>query len=154
MMDKDLAASMARRHAAWAQRTGNRDDRRRHTEDMNLFYSQALYLNPSDFRLLTEWALEDMRLGAGFESVKKKLNRSLQLNREFYQTFDALGDLNLLFHKPEEALAAYQNCLTLVTGEKNEPAVTREIRKKMDAIYTIYPRLKPKGENFFEERVD
>ena len=110
---------------------------------MSTFYRQAHELNPADFYLLNEWALEQMRLGGDYEAVKNKLDLSLELHPEYYGTFDILGDLNTLFHKPEQALAAFQKVLALAKGEKNERSIISETNQKIASLYTIYERLEP-----------
>jgi len=140
-LSTDLTAGMARLHKTWATRSRDPIEKKRHTHEMNRFYRQVLALKPSDFVMLNEWAQGEMRLGADFQTVKLKLDRSLALNPEFYHTFDILGDLSLLHHKPVAALAAYTQSRDLLMGKRDKGGIIGEIDRKIDSVYTIYKHL-------------
>ena len=105
-LNTDHTANLARMHRRWADLLLDPRYCRtrihlpemppefvRHVEQASRYYEEATRLSPNNAVLWNEWASVDLYQRNDLDSAERKLQRSLQLDDRFDQTYQLYGDL-------------------------------------------------------------
>ncbi|WP_376788525.1 O-antigen ligase family protein [Thermoflexus sp.] len=105
-LNTDHTANLARMHRRWADLlldprycrtridlTKMSPEFVRHVDLAGRYYEEAVRLSPNNAGLWNEWASVDLYQRNDLESAERKLQRSLELDDQFDQTYQLYGDL-------------------------------------------------------------
>ncbi len=138
-LNTDHTANLARMHRRWADllldprycRTridlaAMSPEFVRHVELAGHYYEEAVRLSPNNAGLWNEWASVDLYQRNDLESAERKLQRSLELDDRFDQTYQLYGDL------------------LMVHSEKvTDPAAKRAALERAEVFYRRLVELQP-----------
>jgi len=109
-LNTDHTANLGRLYRTWAEMSEDAAARRSKLDLSLQEYEHAVKLSPNNAQLWNEWASVYMALGNETEALAK-LQRSLELDQRFSQTFLLLGDLHMSRAAWTEAISAYQQLI-------------------------------------------
>ncbi len=111
-LNTDHSANLARLYRTWAELTPDPDERAEKIEIALEYYRQATNLSPNAAHLFNEWAQAHILKG-DYEGAMAKLERSLELDKKFDQTYLILGDLHRARNETEKAISAYEEAVKI-----------------------------------------
>ncbi|WP_376793476.1 tetratricopeptide repeat protein [Thermoflexus sp.] len=123
-LNTDHTANLARMHRRWAdllldpRYCRTRIDLKamppefvRHVELASRYYGEATLLSPNNAGLWNEWASVDLYQRNDLDAAERKLQRSLQLDDRFDQTYQLYGDLLMVRSEKVEDAAVKRAAL-------------------------------------------
>ncbi len=122
------------------------------------YYAQAARLSPTNVILLNEWAKFDFEYRADSDAALEKLDRSLQLDAQFGETYDLLARVFAARQDWSRAAATYQRAVAraprLPEAWSRLAFAFYQQEKLADAIaaYQQYLTLAPTARNAWEAR--
>jgi len=111
-LNTDHSANLARMYRRWSTLQAGRDYQQALLDISSRYYEVATDLSPHNAVLWNEWALLYFFAG-DFEQAQAKINRSLELDPEFEQTWAYQADLYAAQSRTAEAVEAYEKALEL-----------------------------------------
>lgn len=146
-LNPDHTANLARLNRQWAFLTQDPTQKAKHIEDANHYYDRVTHLSRNSALLYNEWARLAFELMGNAELAHAKINRSLELDNNWEQTYLYQGDLyGWEFNKARErgadaatlnqligqAIASYQQ--GLVIAERKQQS-TAQLRSSIAGLY-------------------
>lgn len=119
-LNTDHSANLARLNRIWATMTDDPVDRAAHLQKSLDFYRDATRLSPNTAHLYNEWS-QAYFLSGNLDKTREMLDRSLQLDQEFPQTYQYLGDFYSSQHNDAQAVEYYLKAIALDPGSLNGP---------------------------------
>jgi tetratricopeptide (TPR) repeat protein len=159
-LNTDHSANLARMYRRWADFASDAETRQERLLKSSENYEIATMLSPQNAILWNEWTmLHYYGLGdvAGYERL---LQHSLEIDRDFEQTWLMCGDVNSQQGKLEEAIACYTEALRLQPGNSQVWAAVgnayRQADQPEEAVnsYQKAIELKPRNTQFWRMLAD
>lgn len=92
-LNTDHTANLARLNRQWALLESDPTLRTQKAETSNTYYQQALSLSPNSVVLMDEWAALSLQVVEDPETTQARLNKSLEIDDTYEQTYQLQGDL-------------------------------------------------------------
>jgi tetratricopeptide (TPR) repeat protein len=129
-LNTDHSANLARLHRRWADlKASDPAARQQELESAAEYYRQATGLSPNNAQLWNEWALiklamsdlaqqtgDAVRAGTYLADAQAKLDHSLELDKQYDQTYLLLAQLARSQNRPEEAQQYFEQALIWNAG--------------------------------------
>jgi tetratricopeptide (TPR) repeat protein len=112
-LNTDHSANLARMYSRWAHLPAGRDQREFLGTVSADYYETATGLSPSNAILWNEWALLQYHTLGDEEGYQETINRSLQLDTEYANTWLMVGDVSVDQGDLEGAIEAYSRALDI-----------------------------------------
>ncbi len=116
----DHSANLARLNRMWATMTDAPADKAAHIQKSLDYYRDATHLSPNTAHLYNEWSTTYF-LNNNTDKALAMLQRSLQLDQQFAQTYQYLGDYYSSQHNDAQAVDYYLKAIALDPGALNGP---------------------------------
>jgi tetratricopeptide (TPR) repeat protein len=112
-LNTDHSANLARMYSRWAHLPAGREQRQFLGTVSSEYYETATGLSPSNTILWNEWALLKYNTLSDEEGYQETINRSLQLDTEYANTWLMVGDVSVDQGDLEGAVEAYHRALEI-----------------------------------------
>ncbi len=115
-LNTDHSANLGRLYRTWADMATTPEEKQKYADQSIAYYRDATSLSPNNAVLWNEWATVYLYLKNDPVTAEQKLMRSLELDRQFNQTYVILGSLYMSQQKMDKAAEAYENALAITPG--------------------------------------
>jgi len=112
-LNTDHSANLARLHRTWADLVSDPAQRAKLTDQALEYYVEATSLSPHNAILWNEWATVDLYLKGDPDAALKKLERSIELDAQFDQTYLILAGLYMSQKDLDKAAEQYQKAIAV-----------------------------------------
>lgn len=112
-LNTDHSANLARMYRRWADFTSDEERRWSLLQRSSENYALATSLSPQNVILWNEWAMLYFYSLGDVTGYERTIQRSLEIDPEFDQTWLVCGDVNRQQNKLEEAARCYEQALAL-----------------------------------------
>ncbi|MBN1886680.1 MAG: tetratricopeptide repeat protein [Thermoflexales bacterium] len=112
-LNTDHSANLARLYRRWADLAETAEDKQARANQSNIYYQDATNLSPNNAVLWNEWATVYLYLKNDSDTALQRLERSLELDPIYNQTYMIMGDLYMNQQKMDEAAGAYEQALKI-----------------------------------------
>lgn len=121
-LNTDHSANLARLHRIWASLVDDPAQKAQHYQESSKQYEAATRLSPNTAYLYNEWSQTYTQSGA-WDKALEKLERSLEIDAQFAQTYFYLGEYYRTRPTPDYSLAAdyYLKTIALDPAALAEP---------------------------------
>jgi tetratricopeptide (TPR) repeat protein len=119
-LNTDHSANLARLNRIWATMTDAPADMAAHIQKSLDYYRDATRLSPNTAHLYNEWS-QTYFLANDTTKALEMLQRSLQLDQQFAQTYHYLGDYYGSQHNDAQAVDYYLKAIAIDPGSLNGP---------------------------------
>jgi tetratricopeptide (TPR) repeat protein len=146
-LNPDHTANLARLNRQWAFLTQDPVQKAKHIEDANFYYDRVTHLSKNSALLYNEWARLAFELMQDSELAHAKINKSLELDNNWEQTYLYQGDLYsweynqarqqgadtaTLNQLVAQAIASYQQGITIAEHKQQS---TAQLRSSIAGLY-------------------
>jgi len=111
-LNTDHTANLARLYRTWGELSSDQAQRVEKLEKAAHYYEQATSLSPHNAQLFNEWGLVYYLMG-DYEGALEKYRQSLELDREFIDTYLLMGDAYMARNELDKAAEVYAQALRL-----------------------------------------
>jgi tetratricopeptide (TPR) repeat protein len=112
-LNTDHSANLARLYRRWADLAETPEDKQARADQSTAYYQDATNLSPNNAVLWNEWATVYLYLKNDPDTALQRLERSLELDPIYNQTYMIMGDLYMNQQKMDEAAEAYEQALKI-----------------------------------------
>jgi tetratricopeptide (TPR) repeat protein/O-antigen ligase len=111
-LNTDHSANLGRLYRTRAELTSDRDKQNEYFGRSLDYYAQATLLSPNAAHLFDEWGLVYAIMGAYDEAIAK-YEHSLEIDREYVNTYLSLGDAYMALNETDKAQDAYTQAVAI-----------------------------------------
>ncbi len=119
-LNTDHTANLARLHREWASLSDDPAQKSLHLGKAIDYYQMATRLSPNTAYLYNEWVMTYLQAGNPPKALEV-LNKSLQIDSQYAQTYLYLGEYYRTQHDNENAAVSYLKALSLDPGALSDP---------------------------------